>query len=306
MPIILVVDDSPVDQKLVGGLLGRDFDWIITYADNGQVAIEMMEQLSPDIIITDLQMPVMDGMQLCRETKIRAPQIPVVLITGKGSEQLAVDALAAGAASYVPKSALAESLAETVDQLLNLSEKDRTKERLMTFTTSTRHQFNLENDPTLIPALLDYVRDSMLMLRLGDEPQQRQVSVAVEEAMLNAMLHGNLEMPEHRVQEVRQSLHAGKTSELLEKQRSTPPFDQRRVRVAVDLTLTRVQIVIRDQGKGFDTTKLTPKNDPDSISKMGHRGLTLIRNFMDEVTFKENGSEIHLTLAVKTPVKQSK
>jgi CheY-like chemotaxis protein/anti-sigma regulatory factor (Ser/Thr protein kinase) len=299
MPIILVVDDSPVDQKLVGGLLGRDFDWIVTYAENGQVAVEMMDQLSPDIIVTDLQMPVMDGMQLCRETKSRAPQIPVVLITGQGSEQLAVEALAAGASSYVPKSALAESLLETVDQLLNFSEKDRTKERLMTFTTNTRHQFNLENDPTLIPALLDFVRESMEMLRLGDEPQRRQVSVAIEEAMLNAMLHGNLELPEHRVQEVRQTLHAGKTSEILDNQRKKAPFDQRRVRIAIDLTHTRAQFVIRDQGKGFDTTKIPAADAPESISNMGRRGLTLIRNFMDDVTFKENGAEIHLSLNFK-------
>jgi CheY-like chemotaxis protein/anti-sigma regulatory factor (Ser/Thr protein kinase) len=303
MPIILVVDDSPTYQKLVGGLLSCDFDWIISYAENGQVALEMMEGLLPDIIVTDLLMPVMDGMQFCRESKTRAPQIPVVLITAHGSEQLAVEALAAGAASYVPKSALAESLAETVRQLLNFSARNRTKDRLMTFTTNMRHQFNLENDPMLIAALLDFVRESMVTLHLGDAPLQRQVSVAIEEALLNAMLHGNLELPVHRVQEVRQSLHSGKASEIVEKQRMKPPFDQRRVRFAIDLTLTRAQFVIRDQGPGFDCTKLTPPDDPNNISNMGHRGLTLIRNFMDEVTFKENGSEIHLSVSFKPPVK---
>jgi CheY-like chemotaxis protein/anti-sigma regulatory factor (Ser/Thr protein kinase) len=303
MPIILVVDDSPTYQKLVGELLSCDFDWIMSYAENGQVALEMMELLSPDIIVTDLMMPVMDGMQLCRESKKRAPQIPVVLITAHGSEQLAVDALAAGAASYVPKSALAESLAETVSQLLNFSKRNRTKDRLMTFTTNMRHQFNLENDPMLISTLLDFVRESMVMLHLGDAPLQRQVSVAVEEALLNAMLHGNLELPVHRVQEVRQSLHSGKASEIVEKRRMEPPFDQRRVRFAIDLTSTRAQFVIRDQGPGFDSSKLPPPNDPNNISNMGHRGLTLIHNFMDEVTFKENGSEIHLTVNFKPPVK---
>ncbi len=296
MPIILVVDDSAVDQKLVGGLLGRDFDWVVAYADNGQAALEMVETLSPDLIVTDMLMPVMDGMELCREAIKIAPQIPVVLITGQGSEDLAVKALAAGAASYVPKSALAESLTETVDQLLAFAERDRSKERLMTFTSHTRHQFNLENDPSLIPALLDFVRESMILLQLGDAARQRQVSVAVEEALLNAMLHGNLELPEHVLLSVRQSLHAGDEPEIVGKQRALEPWSSRRVQFAMDLTQSRVQFVIRDQGEGFDHSKLAEPTDPESISNMKGRGLALIRNFMSEVSFRENGREIHMCL----------
>jgi CheY-like chemotaxis protein/anti-sigma regulatory factor (Ser/Thr protein kinase) len=305
MPIILVVDDSPTDQKLVGGLLNRDFDWIIEYANNGRAAVEMMEQISPDLIITDLLMPEMDGMQFCREAQKKAPHIPVVLITGQGSEHLAVEALGAGAASYVPKSALAESLLETVEQLLALAARDRSKDRLMTFTTNLRHQFKLENDPLLIPPLLDFIKESMQRLHLGNPAQQRQVAVAVEEALLNAMLHGNLELPQLTTQDARQKLHEGKVSELVEDRRKTAPFDQRRVLIGVDLSHTKAQFVIRDQGNGFDAKSLLAPDDPHNIASMNGRGLTLIRNFMDEVAFNETGNEIRMTLNVHKPAAAS-
>ena len=178
MPIVLVVDDSPVDQQLVGGLLKRDFDWIVEYADDGVSAVEMIGDIFPDVVVTDLQMPNMDGIELCKTARKQFPHVPVILTTGQGSESLAVQALNAGAASYVPKSALAESLADTVDQILEYSRKDRSMEQLMGCTTNCRHQFKIENNPRLIPSVLDFLRDSMNSLKLGDATTVRHASVA--------------------------------------------------------------------------------------------------------------------------------
>jgi CheY-like chemotaxis protein len=111
MPIILVADDSETDRKLIEGLLRPKLDWIVQFAENGSQAFDMIGEIFPDVVVTDLQMPEMDGIQLCAEAKVEYPDVPIVLITGKGSEELAVEALDAGAASYVPKSALANSLA---------------------------------------------------------------------------------------------------------------------------------------------------------------------------------------------------
>jgi anti-sigma regulatory factor (Ser/Thr protein kinase) len=171
----------------------------------------------------------------------------------------------------------------------------------MKFTTHLRHQFKLENDPSLIPALLDFIRESMIRLHLGDPAQQRQVAVAVEEALLNAMLHGNLELPELTIRDARQKLHEGKTSELVEDRRKDPMYGQRRVLIGIDLTHSKAQFVIRDQGNGFDTKSLRARDDPNNISNLNGRGLTLIRNFMDEVTFNENGTEIRMALNVQQP-----
>ena len=64
MPVVLVVDDSPVDRRLVGGLLGKSPNIEITYAADGEEALRAMDQAAPNLVVTDLIMPNMDGLEL--------------------------------------------------------------------------------------------------------------------------------------------------------------------------------------------------------------------------------------------------
>ena len=297
MPIILVVDDSESDRKLVGGLLKPKLDWIVQFASNGAQALEMIGSVFPDIVVTDLKMPEMDGIQLCAEAKAEFPHVPIVLITGMGSEELALEALEAGAASYVPKSALAGSLLETVEQLLALSKSTQSQERLMNFSTSTRHQFNLPNEQELISPLLEFVKSEMELLGIGDPTERRHASVAIEEALINAIFHGNLEMDGSVVQDARRALHDGVVAEFVKERSLELPFSERRVRVAIELSRKKVEIVVRDDGQGFDAAgKTESAGELSQLSGAGGRGLTLIHNFMDEVSFNESGNEIHMSL----------
>ncbi|HEY2250339.1 MAG TPA: response regulator, partial [Planctomycetaceae bacterium] len=61
MPTVLVVDDSEVDRRLVGGLLERQGSCSVVYACDGRAALKMFETAVPDLVLTDLQMPEMDG-----------------------------------------------------------------------------------------------------------------------------------------------------------------------------------------------------------------------------------------------------
>ena len=296
MPIVLVVDDSTVDQQLVGGLLKRDFDWIVEFANDGVAAVEMIGEIFPDLVITDLQMPNMDGIELCRIARKRFPQVPVILTTGQGSEALALEALNAGATSYVPKSALAESLTDTVDQILEYSKRNRSMERLIGCTTNCRHQFKIDSDPSLIPSVLDFLRDSMTSLKLGDATTIRHASVALEEALSNALYHGNLELSVAETRQARHEFLADSVYELVKKRLSEQPYSTRKIIIAIDLSKTKAQIIVRDQGDGFNHAALPDISEVGHLSDMKDRGLTLIRNFMSEVTFNEEGNEIHMTL----------
>ena len=106
MATILVVDDSAVDRRLVGGLVQKVLPCTVQYAANGVEALAQMHGDLPDLIITDLNMQVMDGLELVNYVRDHHPEVPIVLITAYGSEALAVEALAKGAATYVPKSQL--------------------------------------------------------------------------------------------------------------------------------------------------------------------------------------------------------
>ncbi|MEZ6058703.1 MAG: response regulator, partial [Planctomycetaceae bacterium] len=120
MAHILVVDDSAMDRRLVSALLkGRD-EWTVSTVTNGVEAMEIVETALPDLVLTDMQMPEMNGLELVQAIKRKFPLTPVVLMTAQGSEALAVQALQLGADSYVPKQQMNDDLLETLERVLTL------------------------------------------------------------------------------------------------------------------------------------------------------------------------------------------
>ncbi len=296
MPIVLVVDDSQVDQRRVGGLLSRDLDWLIEYASDGEQAISHIKVSVPDVVITDMMMPKVDGMGLVNFMQVEYPQVPVILITAHGSEELAVDALAGGATSYVPKDQIGDKLRETVEQVLALARADRSYARLIDCLQRTEYKLALFNDPTLIPPLVDLVQQMLAGMRCCNETGRMHAGIALEEALLNAMLHGNLQMSKTDIQEARTKLRQGERSQLVELRRIEAPFARRQVHVEINVSAEQATFIVRDEGDGFDTTSVPEAHDPATVAGEKGRGLVLMKNFMDDLRFSDSGNEVHMTM----------
>lgn len=100
-PHILVVDDEPqITRVLRTSLSAQGYD--IRVANSGEMALEIMKDWSPNLIITDLSMPSIDGVQLCRQVRTTS-QVPIVVLSVRDKEQQKVEALDAGADDYVTK-----------------------------------------------------------------------------------------------------------------------------------------------------------------------------------------------------------
>src|SRR6476659_7666012 len=102
MPSILVVDDSPLDRHLAVSLLKKSPDYAVFEAIDGKDALAKIELHLPDLVVTDMMMPNLNGLELVAEVKEEYPLMPIILMTSLGSEEIAVQALQRGAASYVP------------------------------------------------------------------------------------------------------------------------------------------------------------------------------------------------------------
>lgn len=292
MTTVLVVDDSAVDRRLVGGLLERDGRWGLAFANNGSEALAQMKQAQPDLVITDMIMPEMDGLELVTAARLFHPGVPVVLITAHGNEALALEALERGAASYVPKSQLADKLSSTVERVLGLSRADRSQKRLIECLHGSQFSFCLDNDPSLVDALVDLVQGLVLGMGLADTAGRVRVGMALEQALLNALYHGNLEITADQRQEARESMMEGRPETLIDQRRTQEPYASRRIQVAIDVSPEEARFTVRDDGPGFDTSRLPPRDDPRVLEEEGGRGLVLMRSFMDEVAFNERGNEV--------------
>ena len=99
---VLVADDEPNLRRVLQAQLRRDGYDVIAVAD-GQAALDALEEHHVDVIITDLRMPELDGMQLLERVTVSHPDVPVIMITAHGTVDTAVQALKVGAFDYVTK-----------------------------------------------------------------------------------------------------------------------------------------------------------------------------------------------------------
>jgi CheY-like chemotaxis protein len=292
MTSILVVEDSPVDRCLISGLLTKEPAWTVETAEHGLAALEKIGQAVPDLVLTDLQMPQMDGLDLVAAVRAEYPGLPIILMTAHGSESLAVEALKSGAASYVPKSQLADILQSTVREVLALTAANRGHERLIESLTSTEFCFSLENDPSLIDAVVDLMQQMLSGIGLCEPSQRLQLGVVLDQALRNAMYHGNLELSVEQMQEACEDLIRGRGARVIDERRRQTPYCRRKIAVNVRIAPDEARFTVRDEGPGFDVAAVLAQDHCEALEGTAGRGLLLMRTFMDEVTFNERGNEV--------------
>ena len=114
---LLIIDDEPVICEGVRRILESEFFQVETFA-NGHAALKRIEQEVFDLVITDLKMPGMSGMEVLKAIKQIQPNLPVIFITGYTSADSAVEAMKLGAADYIAKPFTPEEMLSTVKSTL--------------------------------------------------------------------------------------------------------------------------------------------------------------------------------------------
>lgn len=295
MTTILVVDDSAIDRRVAGGLLEKEPNCQVLYAEDGYQALKSVDENLPDVVVADMIMPHLDGLQLVEAMKRDFPLIPVIIMTAVGTEETAVQALKCGAASYVTKRRLAQDLLETVRMVLRAADDERNVSRLLIHhTQQAEFKFVLENELPLLAASVIHLQQTMRAMGLFDESERLRIRVALEEALLNSMFHGNLELSSALREDDKPTYH-----EMARVRAKEPPYCERRIFVEASFSPSGAEFKIRDQGPGFNPMDLPDPTDPENLHRATGRGLLLMYTFMDGVAFNESGNEVRLTKTVR-------
>lgn len=126
-PHIMVVDDEPsIVQSLSGLLIDEGFE--VTTADNGYEALQQIEADAPDLVLLDIWMPGIDGLETLQEIKKHHPRVHVIMITGHGTIETAVQATRLGALDFIEKPLSFEKVSLAINNALNfrrLEEENR-------------------------------------------------------------------------------------------------------------------------------------------------------------------------------------
>lgn len=289
MANILIVDDSPVERRVASALLADEPEWHVVETETADDALLSLDLCPIDLLLTDLEMPGRGGFDLLEEVKHRHPGVAVLVLTGCGNEETAVRALESGADGYIPKRRLHRDLTPAVKRTLAAARVYRDQARVRQYVTETRVDLQLENDLSHVSPVVRRLVDQCREFGIAGFHEQMRLSVAIEEALTNAIIHGNLEVSSSLREQA-----DGAYERLIEERRVLEQFSARHVYVTCLTNRREARIVVRDEGPGFDVARLPDPRAPEQLGRASGRGVLLMRAFLDAVEYNATGNQVTL------------
>lgn len=301
---VLLVDDEPLVREELGGFL-EDEGYEVMTARDGEEGLELFRQHGPDMVITDAKMPKREGLDLARAILEENAHVPITMITGHGSETMAISALRLGITDFIKKPVQITDLLAALDRMQGALKLATVRaecgamvpDSVRLLRRSRRYQ--LGNDATVIPSFVKSVVDDM---GVGIDNRRREgLQLALREILLNAVEHGNLEVS---FQEKTDATERGSLDGLLAQRLDDPVLSARQVFVDVTRTEEQIHVLVKDQGRGFDWRSIPDPTDPANLLRSHGRGVLLAHLSVDELSFNDAGNQVTLVLKMSPPSRQ--
>ncbi len=289
MARILVAEDSPTQAMQIRFLLEKA-GHSVRVAQDGKAALVAMAEEIPEILLTDMHMPELNGLELTEKVRESSTGVVVVLMTADGSEELAVDALRCGASNYIPKRLLGRDLIPTLDGIVSMLSSRNSRTSILKALTHAEATYTFGNDRDFATALVSQFESDLRNMKYDDETGMFQITMALGEAILNAIEHGNLEIDSS----LRDHENGEAYYRLAEERLTQEPYRYRKVTVTARISPEQLAYVIRDEGPGFDPSTLPDPTDPENLLKPHGRGVLMMRLFLDDVIWNEQGNQVTL------------
>jgi CheY-like chemotaxis protein len=290
---ILIVDDEQIIRNVLKRKLEQTTSFRVYTAEDGIPALELFKREKIDLVISDLLMAEMNGIELLRQLKTIDPHIPVIIITGYGTLDDAIEAIHLGAEDFIKKPFDISDVIETIEKTFRKMAEEADQREIIKFIHSEDIKIEIPNDFEYVNIVINYIFSHLRARWLVSDEDLHDVKVCLYEALSNAFEHGNLSISgSEKMRLLENSQQTWK--DFLVKRLDDPQFNNRQIFVTLVITAERMEVAIEDQGEGFDYAKRTGEIDPEELFRSSGRGLLLIQSLMDEVSFNEKGNAIRM------------
>ncbi|TWU43839.1 Luminescence regulatory protein LuxO [Novipirellula aureliae] len=291
MASVVLCEDSPTHSVLMQSILEADGHSVRAAAD-GREGLEQVEQAMPDMVVTDLRMPEMNGLELVRTIVDRYPDLPTIVVTARGSEDLAVDALALGAVNFVPKASLNVLLNPAVRRTLRFSQSDQSYHSSAGKLVLPEFYYKLRNSLDSINPASRFVIEALSAAGKMTANVRLRIGMAVASALFNSICYGNLELQDEDPRIANAIHRKGDSRQELTELAQTHPYRKRFVHLKVSVGEDDTRISVAHDGPGRIARFHPAPGTAESFELEQCRGMMLITSFMDEMIFNGDYTEV--------------
>ena len=269
MKVLIVEDDVPSRNFMKDTVESQGFETFT--AENGLQGLEEFKKVSPDLVLSDINMPKMNGLELLEEIRKISPDVIVVMVTAFGCEEYAIKAMELRANNYLKKPVRHKELLPLLKKYLSLTAKSTESFEQPEEINEPTFSINLDSDITKVPNMVYWLMEATKDLL--DKKDTLGVKIGLMELLNNAIEHGNLAN--------------AKESDASKKAIAY----SRTVSVEYRISESYCEWVITDEGKGFDWQAYMDRLQVDPLGQEG-KGLLVSKFHFTELSFNPSGNSV--------------
>lgn len=255
---VLLVDDEPYVTEILGRILTQAKINTLS-ASSGDEALRLLRDHQVDLVITDVLMPGMNGLELLDSIKSKFPSLPVVVLTAHGDFYVAMEALNRGAFYFLTKPFNKETIIKVTEKALRLPRMTSEKKCVLPYASLSLH-YRIPSELRMVPAISYQIMRACEDMEYPPPKVNFAIPLAVDELVVNAMKHGNL-------------FEASKI-----------------VEVNADINHREMKLTVEDEGQGFNAENIPAEFSEERLLDENGRGIMMIRYYANELKYEKNGS----------------
>jgi len=289
MKSILVIDDEEAIRDLLKLALEND-GYQVYKASDGREGLAKYKEYNPEIVLTDIKMPHLSGIELIKAIKSINKDNDVVMMTGYGTEDTVIEALRAGASNYIKKPVAFDELFGILDNIILKRENRKRYEIIKDVVVAETKKIVIDNNITRIWGIVNQILFNVAPL-FSDKIFEG-MSIGLYEIIINAIEHGNLGIS---YKEKTLDLHNNSYLKLIIEKSDLANKEGKRAYINYELNRKEIIIEVIDQGDGFNFKEFNNINNPETLMDIHGRGIFLASIYFDKIEYKEPGNRVILT-----------
>jgi len=288
---IAIIDNEDIIKESVQEILVRSGYKVLLF-DNAEDALKVMaDDLNQiDMVITDIKLPQMDGIEFLRKIKLLDRPIPVFIITQHGNIDEAISALRLGVNDFIQKPFDINYLVSSVKATFKNIHEKKIGDTFSQYLDYKKVDYTIPVDSAIINPLSHKLVKGLVFSGICNHATSENISLALKEAINNAMFHGSFEISSS----LREEGGIKRFNEEIEIRKKDPKYSQKKVLVTHIQTKDYVEYIIEDEGPGFNYKNLPDPRTPENFFKNSGRGILIMKLHLDDVSWNEKGNRITL------------
>lgn len=293
MKKILIIDDEyPVRDVIKIALTENGYT--VIEASDGKEGIQVFQDSLPDIVLTDVKMPELSGIEVTKKIKEIKADVDVIIMTGYGTEDLVIEALRSGASNYIKKPISFNELLNIINNLILKRETRKRFEVNKDIVVFEKKTMFADNDISKVWGIVNQI-----LFNIPpdiDESKVEGMRLGLYEILVNAIEHGNLGITSEEKEE---ALNNNTYSKLLKRRLSEAEKKDKKINIQSVIENKKLIIEVHDQGSGFNFKVQPTFSDPEMILALHGRGILLASLYYDKLEYKEPGNHVIVEKTIK-------